>query len=167
MNTRRGMTLVEVVASIAILGVIGAVMLPLFHAAADGYAASREARRAIDDASFAMDRVLRLLRDVPGNSIEGTVELESVSSDQVLFADGRGVRFAESALWLLSPGHAPAPILQEVSDANFVAIADDGVTATYADPAATQRFEVRFTCAGLRLHGLATVRVRSITPEGS
>ncbi|MBX3364760.1 MAG: type II secretion system protein [Phycisphaeraceae bacterium] len=162
---RAGMSLVETVVAIAVLGIIGAVSLPLLYASGETYAAARTARIATDHAAFALDRALRLLRDVPGDTEAGTVELALAESDRVHFLDGRGLEFHQETLWLRTTDETLAPLLRNVTNVAFRYLDHDGVTLMHAELSKTHRFEIRLTCSGLTLHGTAFARVRMLTPE--
>lgn len=67
---RRGFTLVEAIATIAVLAVALTVASRIVFAAMDGYASAAAGSRLVSDLSSAMEVASAQLRDLPGSAIE-------------------------------------------------------------------------------------------------
>lgn len=158
---RRAMTLLEVLASIVVLGVIGAATLPVMSGAAESYASARDAREAVDDAAFAMDRIVRLLREAPGDPRTGTLFILDAGSDRIEFADGRGFTLTGETLELLSTDE-PMPLCRGVQSLEISYLGADGVSDVSATPQSTHRFRVRLRVEGLWLESIAFARVHTM-----
>lgn len=159
-RAHRGFTLLELIVTVAILGVAGAVALPLMATAADGYAGATRARLATENASFALGTITRLLREVPAG--ESGLAIASLGSDSFVLSDGRSVRLEGTALVLTNANGLESPLCRSVSAFEIRGIAADGVTDAGGDLASIQRFEIRITVRGLTLAAVAFPRSLTI-----
>lgn len=158
--TRAGFTLLELVVTVAIIGVAGAVSLPLLATAADGYAVSTRVRTSVDQATFALGTVGRLLREVPASG--GELSLQAFEASSFQLGDGRGVRLEARTLLLTDAEGATAPLCREVDAFVLRAIAADGATEVTDEPASAQRFEISITVSGMTLTTAAFPRSLTI-----
>lgn len=154
-----GLTLVEVICAITIIGVVAAVILPVITGATDAYATASNTRQAVDSVAFAVDRAIRLLRDVPPGTSEGAIGIANASSQSVLFTDGRGLELSSGTLLLRENATTTAPLCRNVTSFTLSYLASDGVTSALAAPTTTQRFNIRLAAAGMELRASAFPRV--------
>ncbi|MFZ4574430.1 MAG: type II secretion system protein [Phycisphaerales bacterium] len=158
--SRRGFSLVEAMLSIVILGIIAASLAPTITAAADSYAQATAVRTRSERVGFAMERIVRLVRDVP--LVESSTSLAaSGTADSLTLSDGRGVMLTGSSLFMLDAAGQPALLCEGIDSFSLTYIADDGATATTA--ALCQRVHVSIASGGLTLNCAVLPRVR-MTP---
>jgi len=160
---RPAFSLVEVLVSIVVLGVIAAVLLPLIGSVAGAYAAAADVRERTERVAFALDRCVRLLRETPAGADASTVAVAGAAADHVLFSDGRGLEVSGGVL-LLRSGSGTAPLCRGVTSFQITFLASDGVTSTLAAPQGTHCFRVALTADGVTLVGAAFPRCRMIKP---
>ncbi len=154
--------MVETVISLVVIGVIAAVSMPLISSAADNAAVARRVRRSADGATFAMERVVRLLRDCPGSST--TLGITAATASSVTFSNGKRVYLSGTNLMLVeSPGNE-AILAADVSSFVIQYLADDGKTSTLATPTSTARFMVTMVKDQIELRSSAFARCRAGVP---
>lgn len=158
--SRRAMTLVETLASIVVLSIIGATTLPLLFVAGDSLADATQTRRSAEHAAFAMDRTIRLLRESPEGATRGTLAISSATLTGVRFTDGRGIELTGTTLYLYDTSGTRAALCEDVRSFTLGYLAKDGTTSTQATPASTHRFDIRLDVGGMRLNAAAFARVR-------
>ncbi|MBX3323757.1 MAG: hypothetical protein KF757_12280 [Phycisphaeraceae bacterium] len=158
-RVRSAFTLVEAVATTVVLSVIAAITLPVINASTDSYAAAATASRVVDETCYAMDRIVRLLREAPLGPTVATLDIASMTSDSVRFADGRGIELSGDTLLVRFEDGATAPICRGVQEFELRSIRSDGTDAG-ADPMEAQRFEVRLKAGGLEVRSVAFARAR-------
>lgn len=162
-----GVTLVELVVAVAVLGVIGAATLPVIHAAADGYASAVRARRMCEQASLTLDQCLRLVRDLPADADTGVLDIAEATEGRLIFSDGRGLDFSAGVLSLLESPTESTVLLRDVDAFTITYLATDGAADTSSELDQTQRFRLSITLDGFTLSAVALPRVVSIPhPEG-
>lgn len=155
----RGLTLVETMASIVILGVMAGVSLPMIDGASEAYARATEQRRATEQVAFALDRCVRLLRTVPLGADNASVGITSVSATAVRFADGRGLEVTGGVLMMRDSSGNTARLCADVQTFTLTPLASDGVTNTTATPGLTRRFNITIKTSKAELRGAAFIRV--------
>lgn|GEM_PF-732822 len=165
-HPRRGLTLLEVTLSIVIVAVIAAIVVPVTASLGDAYAASADTREAAEDAGFALDRVVRLLREAPEGEAGGQVGFVRADSDAVEFTDNRAVELIDADLVLTDENGVQGVLCRQVSAFEIGYLASDGVTDCSATPEETRRFTVRLVVRGVELRGTAFARVTIVQPAG-
>ncbi|MBL8760317.1 MAG: prepilin-type N-terminal cleavage/methylation domain-containing protein [Phycisphaerae bacterium] len=155
----RAFTLVELTVTVVVMAIAGAMLIPVIHGAADAYGSSVATRQTCDRVAYAMERTLRLLRDVPLGSSDASVAITTAAADRVVFSDGRALELDSGTLVLTDSG-VEAPLCRNVDAFEITYLAEDGVTSTLSTPAATQRFFVTLRSGGFELRGSAFARVR-------
>jgi len=108
-----GFTLIEVIAVIVLLGIVAGVTLPLAGAAADRYAGAERVRTDAEHAAMAVDRIARLIREIPADA-DG-VEVAALTPGRLETEAGALVERLGSTLWLTIPGEEASPLCQEVA----------------------------------------------------
>lgn len=154
----RGMTLVELVVSMTILGVVAALTLPAISTATGAMQTSSGAREITDDVSFALDRVAALLREAPTGNSANELAIAEATGSSVVFADGRGVRLRDGDLVWIEPG-GEAVLCAEVDSFEIVYLSADGLSVA-ADGTRTHRFLLRLSRGGIDLRTAVFPRVR-------
>lgn len=156
----RAFTLVELTVTVVVMGIVAALLIPVIHGAADAYASSVSTRQISERVAYAMERTLRLLRDVPLGASDGTVGISAAADDGITFSDGRSLRLESGSLILTDSG-VEAPLCREVQIFEITYLSNDGMTSTISTPTSTQRFNVTIKSGNFELRGSAFARVRT------
>ncbi len=166
-RTRRGLTLLEVTLSMVIIAVIAAIVVPVTASLGDAYASAADTREAAEDAAYALDRVVRLLREAPESGVPGQIGFARVESSAVEFTDNRAVELIDTDLVLTDASGVQGILCRQVAAFEIGYLAADGATETAATPEETRRFTVRLVARGVELRGAAFARVTIVQPGGS
>lgn len=154
--------MLETVVSLIIVGVIAGVSMPLIASAADNAVVARRTRRSADGATFALERVVRLLRDCPGSA--NSTNITTASASSITFSDGRGLRLSGTDLILIKSAGVESVLATDVTTFQIGYLADDGKTSTLATPASTHRFTIRLVKDSVELQSAAFPRCRAGVP---
>lgn len=156
-SRHRAFTIIELVVAMVIMSVIAGVITPVIVSATDHYAASRDLRTTVDDGGFAIDAMVRIIRETPAHP-SGGLGLMTADARSFVTSDGRGFAINETTLELITPD-AVAPLARDVRSLEIIYILDDGVTLA-PSPAQAHRVHVTADIGGLRLSAVAFPRVR-------
>ena len=156
----RAFTLVELTVTVVVMGIVAALLIPVIHGAADAYGSSVSTRQVSERVAYAMERTLRLLRDVPLGASDATVGISAAAGDSITFSDGRRLRLDSGSLILTDSG-VDAPLCRQVQTFEITYLASDGTTSTISTPTTTQRFNVTIRSGDFELRGSAFARVRA------
>ncbi|USN98755.1 MAG: prepilin-type N-terminal cleavage/methylation domain-containing protein [Phycisphaeraceae bacterium] len=157
---RRGMTLLEVMASVIILSITAVVVLPVIDAASRNYSETANVRSQTGRIRYAIDRVTRVLRQAPAGETSGTIGVARFDADTAEFSDGTGVDLVDGSLMLLDPVQDDAMLLDGVTAFELVALGSDGVTPVPGDaPETVDRYRVRLATADTELRMIVYPRV--------
>lgn len=156
---RSAFTLLELMLAAIVMAVIASVVMPVIVAATDAYASARSLRTSVESASYAIERIARMIREAPLSESGELLAIAQATEHHLEFADGRGFRFDGSVLELLTAG-ATAPLARDVEGFGLHYLADDGVTPA-AEPAAAHRVHVEMTVGGVRVSVCVFPRVRA------
>lgn len=159
MMPRRAFTLVEMICAVVVVAVSASIVVPVVNAAIDNYAASRTIRAQTDDAAFALERIVRIIREAPPGVAPGTVGIETATPTSFLLADGNGFSLAGDVL-NLTAGLSSSPLCRGVSAFNIDYLGEDGVTSTLAAPETTQRLLVTLRIGDSEFRVVAAPRTR-------
>lgn len=155
---RRAFTLVELMGSLVIVGAVAGVCAPVIMAVSEAFTRASEQREALERASFAIERVVRALRDAPG-APGGGAGIVAASGTGVTLLDGAVIELVGTTLRMSASGGAqPSPLCQDVSALSLVYLGADGATDTRTSPGATRRVEVTLTVNGAALRGAVFLR---------
>lgn len=154
----RGFSLLEAMAAVMTLAVVAALVSPVVSSSSEAYVSAMSTRRATERVGFAMERCIRLIREIPPSSGGGGVGLSSVASDSLTLEDGSGVRLEDGVLRLLVPGGGAATLLSGVTAFEVTALAADGTTSTMGSARDTRRINVRIESGGLGMSSAAFIR---------
>jgi type II secretory pathway pseudopilin PulG len=161
---RRAFTLVEATAAIIIISSISACIVPVIFSTGDAYANSASTRRTAEKGAYAMERLVRMLRDAPAGSTRGTLDITTATANQIRFSDGHGAEMSGSTLNLRATDGMVSPLCDGVTTFTIDYIGNDGVTNTLSTPTSTQRFNITLVTGGFEMRCSALARVRVIDP---
>jgi prepilin-type N-terminal cleavage/methylation domain-containing protein len=144
---RRGLTLVEMIATITVLGVVGATVFPVIEASGAHFAESASLRRSADRVSFAIDRISRVLREIPAADEGDGLAIEGITASEIVLTDGTSIRLEGDRLLLEIDGRV-GTICDRVSEFEIRATGADGVTTTTESPQQTRRIGIGIVAEG-------------------
>ena len=159
---RRGLTLIETMASLVVLSVMAGASLPMIEGATDAYVQSSSLQAGTEKVAFALDRCVRLLRTVPLSADAQGVGVTSVSATAIRFSDGRGLELSGTTLLMRDATGSTAPLCTDVQSFELTPLASDGVTNTAALPATTRRFNIKIRTSSVDLRTTAFARVGAL-----
>lgn len=157
-NLRTGVTLLETVCAITVLAVISASALPVVSGAVESHSQSVLTRRQADSAAYAMERSVRMLRDVPKGSGSGTVAIASATISSITFDDGRSLSLSGGDL-SLNDGTRTSVLCRSVSAFEITYLGENGTTNTLSAPTTTRRFNIRMVVGNVEFRSSAFARV--------
>lgn len=162
---QRAFTLVELLASMVIIGFVASVAVPLISAASDSFVTSSNNRDEAERLSHAMDKAVRLLRAAPATAPgSGQPDIAVAASDNIEFADGSELELIGTTLWLTPAGGSASPLCTGVSAFAITYLAEDGTTSTILTPENTQRIVIRIATGAQELRGAAFLRIATGSP---
>jgi prepilin-type N-terminal cleavage/methylation domain-containing protein len=149
-NSRRGFTLIEMIATIAVLGAISAAASSVILAAADGYLDASTRAQLHTESSIALDRIVREMRNVQidGGAASLAADLENVAADGLEWNGTHSLDLNGTTLEFDDGGGA-VPLLEDV-DAFIVEAFDEDndpmvsplLTGAACDPIRRLRFTI-------------------------
>lgn len=146
-------------AVIVILSALSVVTVGLVSSASNAYASASNQRESVDRLSFAMERVVRALREAPPGAQDGEPGITLAATFEIRFNDNSGFFIRDTDLWMVAADGTEAPLCRDIDIFALSYIADDGVTNTIAAPEQTQRIEVRLGADGLELRTAVFLRI--------
>ncbi len=161
---RRAFTLVEVTVTVMILGIVSACVAPIVFSAGETYANAANVRRTAEKSAYAMERIVRVLRDSPGGATRGTLAIANAAPTLIRYTDGHGLELTSGTLYERSTDGVLSPLCDGVSSFIISYLASDGVTNSSAAPTTTQRFNITLVCNTFELRSGALARVRVVDP---
>lgn len=100
--SRRGFTLIELIATIVVLSVLGTVSAGIIFTATDGYLSASTTATLHNEASLAMDRITRELREIARDGSAAVPHINEISADAIrweedseLFVEGQSLMFRD------------------------------------------------------------------------
>ena len=157
-QSRFGVTLLETVCAITVLAVVSASVLPVISGAVESHTQSVLTRRQADSAAYAMERTVRLLRDIPKGSVTGTVAIASATISSITFVDGRSLSLSSGNL-SLNDGTRTSVLCRSVTAFEITYLGENGTTNTLATPTTTRRFNIRMVVGNVEFRSSAFARV--------
>lgn len=158
---RPAMTLLEVMVSVVLLSIAGAAVLPVMDASARLYAESAGTRGETGRLRYAMDRVVRVLREAPAGEAAGSIGLSRFEASWIEFEDGAGLALEEGVLRIRHPDLGEGVLLTGVGGFSIVALDEDGARELRdADAARADRFLVTLSTRHAELRTVVFPRVR-------
>lgn len=157
-RTIAGFTLVEVLAAIVVISIVGAVVLPVVTTLSRRQAEAATSRAEVQAMAHAADQVVRLLREAPTRS-DGSLAIAASSAQGVRFVDGRGIEVDEGTLLLHAVGGRTGVLLENVG-AFELRFMDEAGTAPASEPDLAWRIRYRIDSGGETLAGTVFPRAR-------
>ena len=154
----RGFTLIEMIASIVMLGVLAAVSVPMLSNGFRAYEATHASLLTLSKLRYATERLVREIREVrrdPANLSDYDIAVMAATTFKFKKTDGVEVTINKPAQLTLdysTPIVTPPPILtDQLGSLQFEYFKEDGTTT------ATSKSDVAFVQISLSLtHGTAT-----------
>lgn len=114
---RRGFTLIEAIATIIILAIIGSMASMIIINAVDGYVDAATEAQLHMEASTAMDRIVRELRKIPLDSLAAGVapDIDDVTATSITLASGTEISLSGNKLRLANAGPPAKDLLKDVT----------------------------------------------------
>ncbi len=163
MNTmtpyRRAFTLLELVAAILVMSIISVTIFPVIHSASESFISARQARSSTEQAAFALDRIVRVIRQAPIGTDESGVGITASTSSSLTLSDGNGFQLTSSTLELLVPGSSPVPLCKDVDTLELTLLKDDGTQGALDSIQDAHRIHVRLVVESVELEVVVHPRV--------
>jgi prepilin-type N-terminal cleavage/methylation domain-containing protein len=162
---RRGFTLLEVMVAVTVMGIVAAVTMPVVLSTARTYSDATTARARAEKLGFAMERVVRVLRDVPPDTDPTDLGITSATAAGLTLGDGRGLSYASGVLSetrVVSGVASTSPLVDGLDEFVISYIGSDGTTSVLATPKETHTFRVTIRIGGMELRGVAFARVKGV-----
>jgi type II secretory pathway pseudopilin PulG len=150
--------MLEMVASIVVTGIIAVTVLPLINGAVDAQSKAAAVRVETENLAFAMERMVRTLRDAPDGATNGTVGITSATASSIALSDGRQFSFAAGEITMRSGGTS-ATLCRGVTTLEFTLLGEDGITSTSSTLDRTRRINIRLVGATTELRSSVFIRV--------
>ncbi|MEM7627988.1 MAG: prepilin-type N-terminal cleavage/methylation domain-containing protein [Planctomycetota bacterium] len=155
---RQGFTLVEVLAAIVVISIIGSIVVPVLTTLSRRHVDAVRERASVQAMSHAADQIVRLLRESPTRS-DGSLAISVSAPDQIRFSDGRGLEFAAGDLVLhLDDGRSGT--LLEAVDVFEIELLDAAGAAAPAEPGEAWRIRYRVETGEQVVAGVVFPRAR-------
>jgi len=158
-SSRNGFTLLELLASVVIMGVIGAVVFPVISASSEAYTTTREIRNRTESVAHALDRMVRVVRQAPIGASDTGIGVTTATPIALEFSDGTGFELNSGAIKMLVPGEANAMLCTNIDALSIQYLAEDGMTSTVSTPSVSHRIVVTITSGDLRMSAIGHPRV--------
>lgn len=159
-SRRRGFTLVELLAAILVLSIVAAIVMPVTMSSYSSMADARRERAATERVAHALDRVVRLLREMPWSEDDEELDMPGSLASAFALGDGRGVGLVGTEL-RITDGTRYAVLCPSVTTFEVDYIAADGVTSVRSsDPKSAHSFHVTLEADGVRMTSAVFPRSR-------
>lgn len=113
-------TLVETIAVMVVVSIIGGVLSTVLYAATDSYASTQTQRRSVDEISFALEKITRLVRQQPASESDpGSSSIAEASAELLLFDSGLRIELVDGSLEIELPDLGTAILLAGVDSCAF------------------------------------------------
>jgi len=163
LSAKNGFTLIEFIIVIAILGVIAGLAVPFVIGAIDSWMLSKAERSNIFDARFALNRMVREIRQIKDDS-----SISTFTSTRFVFTDinNNTIEFAQSGDTLLrisgGDSNELADDLRDSGGLTFTYLDTDGNTTATAADVRMVRIQVIIESGGSSVTLRSLSRLRNI-----
>lgn len=157
----QGFTLIELMAAMVVIGVLGVVTSEIIAQAARGYSLAAESRTAHEQLALALDRLGRVVTRAPGGSAPGSPGISATTTTSLTLTDGSRVLLSGGTLVLDTPEDSGLILLSGVTAFELVYLDHAGValvTVAADTPSRTRRIAVRLAAGGAELRTILTPR---------
>lgn len=113
-SPRRGFTLVELIATIVVLSILGTVSAGILFTATDGYLSASTTAALHHDASLAMDRMTRELREVARDGSDAVPHINEVAANSIRWEDESELYVQGTSLMFIENGGSPVVLANDV-----------------------------------------------------
>ncbi len=159
--SRRGMTLLEAVLSIVIVSIVAAIVTPVVATATENYAAAANTRQDVEQAAFAMERIVRVLREIPLDETDPQLlGIRSLTSNSITLDDNRELRLTGEQLVMTDKTGRSGTLCDSVTAFTVELLSTDGVTAVTPQDPSAHVLQITLVSAGLDLRSRVMPRVR-------
>ena len=132
-TSRRAYTIIEMIAVIVVIGTISSVVGSIVQASVTSYADASSQREAQESQSFALERMVRALREAaPLVGTVGTPGLVTADGDRCVFEDGTAFGLSGTDLLLTPPGGVQGPLARNITAFELRYIGDAGTELNFA-----------------------------------
>jgi hypothetical protein len=125
-SIRRAFTLVELVATMTVLGAMGSVVSVVLTSAIDGYTRASTAAQLNGELSIAMDRIDQLLRYIPYNGVSGP-DIVSVTASSISWQANWSLTLVGGEVLLSENGGSAAVLLSDVTSLSVQAYDENNI----------------------------------------
>ncbi|MBX3316798.1 MAG: hypothetical protein KF902_08055 [Phycisphaeraceae bacterium] len=146
----RGITLVETLACVTVLAVVGATVMPVIDAVGSGFAESVAQRRTVERLSFASDRISRVMREIPASDGGDGLAIASIDGSSIRLVSGSGV-WLDGERLVLATDAGKAVLCERVDSFTIVAMGPGGIGATMDTPQLTRRIGFEISSGGMSI----------------
>ncbi|MCA9309933.1 MAG: prepilin-type N-terminal cleavage/methylation domain-containing protein [Phycisphaerales bacterium] len=157
----RAFTLVEVVATMLVLGIISGVMLPLLLTTTETYTTASDQRVAASNLDGALARIVQLVQAIPDEDADDAPDIAAGGDDFLELDDGTLLEVSGSGLFLTTPEQAAALLCPDVQSFELTFLADDGTALNLQagdDPGLVRRVVVALEADDIELRTVASLR---------
>lgn len=120
---RRAFSMIELVATMSVIGIVSGIATLILLNASDGYLHARTINEVHADASVALDRIVRELRDIQRDesAADDAPDIDSLHASEITWGDDNTIFLSGSDLMLSRNGLAASVLLADVSTLTFEA----------------------------------------------
>jgi type II secretory pathway pseudopilin PulG len=161
-QSRSGVSMLEMVASIVVTSIIAVTVLPLVNGAVDAQSKASAIRLETEGLAFATERMIRAFRDAPAGSTPGTVGITSATASAITLSDGRSFSLSMTDL-MMRQGGVTSVLCRNVTALEFTYLGEDGITSTSGNLDLTRRINIRIAGQSTELRSSAFIRL-GLTP---
>jgi prepilin-type N-terminal cleavage/methylation domain-containing protein len=161
-QVRPGFTLIETIAAMSVLALLGSLASMLVMTSVGGFTQSAIAAQLHTEASIALDRIDQAVRDIPrSGSAPGAPDIASITASSITWQTNSSLSLSGSNLMLTLSGGTPRVLLSDVTSFSVQAYDETNtamaatLTGSACEPVRRVRFAVALQRSGVT-HTLRT-----------
>jgi prepilin-type N-terminal cleavage/methylation domain-containing protein len=113
---RGGFTLIETIATITVLAVLGSMASMLVMTSVNGFTGASTAAQLHTEASIALDRIDRAMRDIPNHpTVAGAADIASITASSITWQTNYSLSLSGGQLMLVENGGTSRVLLSDVA----------------------------------------------------